>query len=73
MLCRLKELWGGKIYFNNRPDRPNNKPFWFWIIKGKINAYPCIKAIEPFLIVKREKAQVILQFAIDRWGDKLKT
>lgn len=68
MLEKLRDLWGGNICFNARPDRPRSKPFWVWYIKGRKNALPCIVNIYPYLVCKHDKAKEIIEYSRKRWG-----
>lgn len=61
ILEKLKEYYGGKIYQNIRKNRPNSKPCWFWVITG-IKTIDFIKCIYPYLISKKEQADVIISF-----------
>jgi hypothetical protein len=67
MLIRLRELWGGKIYFNENHGSPRNKPFWHWQIFGKM-AYPMLRVVEPYLVVKRDQALLMLE--MEQWHGK---
>ncbi len=64
MLFRLKERWGGgKIHeHNRRKERPVHwKPTWDWRLGGRSCA-PFLTDILPYLVCKREQAEIGLLF-----------
>lgn len=60
MLEKLKELWGGYLSGAkiNRPSRCEK--LYTWTISHKM-LIPILEKIEPFLIVKRRQAQLVLE------------
>lgn len=62
ILLRLKEIFNvGDIYIRLRKDRPNNLPCGKWIVTGK-KAYNVLKKIKPYLISKKEEAEIAIRF-----------
>lgn len=61
MVMRLKELFGGNVQ-GPRLLRLSTKPAYEWILVGG-KATNAIRAICPFLVVKREQAELYLRFA----------
>lgn len=61
LLMWLKEHWGGKIHPNrwHSPTR-NAKPFYHWRICGG-DAFPMLRAILPYMVVKHNRAQKALE------------
>ena len=57
------EVGFGKYNLNGaRKGRPNSKPIYNWYMRGK-HVIPFLENVIPFLKVKKERAQFILQFA----------
>jgi len=59
MLNKLKELWGGNIrpYHNRHPEKW--KQAYEWMVTNK-SAIPILEATLPYLICKREQAELTL-------------
>jgi len=58
LLCKIL---GGSV----REERVANrkwKPIWRWTLTGRIQIYAALKIIQPFLIVKKQQAQVLTSF-----------
>jgi len=68
-LQRFKDLFGGSIQVMQRPGNPHGyKPSWFWVSAHRI-AENALRAMLPWLLVKREQAIIALQArAIKRHG-----
>jgi len=62
MLNQLKEFWGGKIYPDRHRLKYGWKECWVWQLnKGKeISRF--LKNILPYLVVKKEQAEMMLEF-----------
>ncbi len=54
----LSENLGGSIY-ERRDIRPNRKQSWLWSCAGR-RATEIIRTVSPYLIVKKEQAEVVL-------------
>src|SRR4051794_35904567 len=59
LLDWLTANFGGGVY-GFREERINRKPCWLWCIHGA-KARELLRAVYPFLIVKREQTRVILE------------
>ncbi len=60
-LEKLKELWGGRIG-ERKHGNPRRAPIWGWWVSGK-DAAQAIAELRPYLLVKREQADIALEFA----------
>jgi hypothetical protein len=58
LLKKLNSEFGGYFY-----QRKNyiNRPLTEWTLKGAFQVIPFLKKIEPFLIIKKEQAQLCLE------------
>ena len=58
LLKKLNNEFGGYFY-----QRKNyiNRPLTEWTLKGAFQVIPFLKKIEPFLIIKKEQAQLCLE------------
>lgn len=54
----LKEVFGGSVHLQRRPDR---KTIYEWVVSS-MEAYEAIKALRPYLIVKAEEADAGVEF-----------
>ena len=61
ILNRLKENFGGYLYLNKRPSRPNSKPCWQWTLKGR-KCVVFLNKIKPFLCGKLDKAEMVIKY-----------
>lgn len=59
-LERLQALYAGRIY--ERARRPGNRQVWVWEIHGGKGVRACLEAILPYLVVKREQADILLAY-----------
>lgn len=62
-LLWIKERCGGNIRPHLYKNRPNNKPAWMWGIRS-FGFDELISIIYPFLILKKEKAEIAMQMRI---------
>lgn len=63
ILLRLKDILGGGILLaKRRKVRPNRLTCWSWYSKGK-SAVDVLEKIIPYLVSKREKAEIVLLYA----------
>jgi len=58
----LLEKWGGNFYYRHRGNK-KHKPEYTWRIGGE-KAIPLIKSVYPYLILKKEHADILLSL----WG-----
>jgi hypothetical protein len=54
----LREQFGGQIA-HNRDDRPNRRPCFTWYLNYQ-DSLEFLSLVEPYLIIKRDKARAIL-------------
>ena len=64
LLDWIKDNFGGKVY-NHYDRRPNNATSWAWHMNKNQQIYKMCKLILPYLIVKRE----ICELVIEAWED----
>ena len=64
VLAWCKQLFGGSISTNYNVPK-NNKPLHVYILR-KLKVVPLIEEIYPYLVEKREEAQVFLDFATSK-------
>lgn len=68
MLDRLVEGFGARIYpMNHREGPTNRKPMWQWTVRGP-RAVAMLRAIEPYLVTKREQARLVLSYRAGKPG-----
>ncbi len=60
-LEKLKGLWGGRIS-KKKPQNPRWAPQWHWWVSGK-DAAQALAELRPYLLVKRDQADIALEFA----------
>jgi len=71
MILKLKDLFGGNISSLQRDSRPNRRAAITWRTSGR-HAGRVLERVLPFLVVKREQAEVALAFiATMRMGGRL--
>jgi hypothetical protein len=58
LLCKIL---GGSVR-EERVANVNWKSVWRWTLTGRLQIYSALKIIQPFLIVKREQAKVLISF-----------
>lgn len=72
-LYLLLDYFGGCIRGKwNEPAKalhPTWKPCWTWRVKGT-RAQNFLRAIYPYLVVKKEQASLVMNFSGDTWGRK---
>ena len=62
-LVRLQRLLGGKIHLESFRRGRNNRPVYRWDVAGQ-TAVDALKALSPFLSLKREQADL----AVEAWA-----
>jgi len=60
LITWLTSELGGRVYTRN--ERGRHKPCYEWFVSGVQNIQPLLKAILPYLVIKREKAKEVLKF-----------
>jgi len=58
LLCKIL---GGSVR-EERVANKNWKSIWRWTLTGRLQIYAALKIIQPFLIVKKQQAQVLISF-----------
>jgi hypothetical protein len=57
------EIGFGNIRIDGaRKDRPNSKPIYHWLMRSKKNIKPFLEGIIPFLKVKKDRAEFLLNY-----------
>lgn len=57
------EMGFGEIrLYGTRKDRPNSKPIYHWLMRSKKNIAPFLEQVIPYLRVKKERAQFLLEY-----------
>jgi len=59
--------FGGTVHWYERPDKPHYKPGGSWTVAQAIDAYRLLIAIEPYMIIKRAKAQEAITYLRTHW------
>ncbi len=67
-IYRLKDLFGGCITLRKKQDQAN-QAVWAWQITTK-KAQDFLRAVYPYLRVKRKQAETAMQFEIDKTNQK---
>lgn len=62
-LYELEQLFGGANYIQHRVSETRRNATWQWHLNGALRVVPALTEMRPFLIVKREQADVALRFA----------
>lgn len=57
VLLRIKASFGGNIYFAKKCGKNG---IWCWQTSGIKNTIPFLRALEPYLVVKKAEAQVVI-------------
>lgn len=57
----IQARFGGSIALRPTPHPERHKPLWRWLCSGA-NIEPVLRAVLPYLIIKREQATVILAY-----------
>lgn len=66
----LKKQWGGGgIFISDHPNRKGG-PVWRWCLHSK-DAIRLLKEVYPYLIVKKEQAELAIQFPLKTARKKL--
>jgi len=60
LLDFLQKEIGGHVR-GDKKEKPHYKDRWYWRINGFLDVYCLLKAIKPYLIVKRINAEKILK------------
>jgi len=58
----LQEVFGGALNEECVPDR---RSIWRWQVSGRMSVYKILEEIAPYLIVKYEQAQAVMEFCKD--------
>lgn len=59
--------FGGIVRWYDRANKPHWKRAATWTVAKAIDAYHLLIAIEPYMIVKRNRAQEAIRFLRDQW------
>jgi hypothetical protein len=59
--------FGGTIHWYEHPSHPHYKPGGSWTVAQAIDAYHLLMAVEPYMIVKRLRAQEAIAALRSRW------
>jgi hypothetical protein len=59
--------FGGTVHWDDRSARPHWKTIGTWTASQAIDAYHLLIAIEPYMIVKRSRAQEAIRYLRERW------
>ena len=62
VLESLQNWWGGRLEEAYKNERPNRKQVWRWAPGKRAEMESFLKAVLPFLIVKRQHAELMLEF-----------
>jgi len=66
LIAWFKDRFGGYVYLNVR--KPPNKPCYQWEVNSRMAA-AFLGSILPYLVIKRERAEIALQIAaLKKWG-----
>jgi len=65
LLEKLKSIFGGTIYLNNRPFRPYHKQVWRWSVSSD-KAMKFIRCILPYMKLKRDEAIVCMEYTASK-------
>lgn len=61
-LQKAHSQWGGYLkYFDNPGRKITHRPYWRWQVQAR-KAVVFLKAVEPFLILKKERVELALRF-----------
>lgn len=66
-LERLQEMYGGNIYLRT-PANEKHRPCWAWTITGGLRTRACLERVMPWLVVKREEAEILLAYTLRMRG-----
>jgi hypothetical protein len=67
MVHRLQQLWGGHLYLHKTRQKPTHNFAWSWyILRDK--AQDMLRRIRPYLVIKGEQADLVLQYRAGRSG-----
>lgn len=72
VIKHLHRLCGGSVtgpYLYRSGRSEVCLPQYHWTVSSADNVYRILKVLLPYLIVKREKAEIVLQFLEKRWSD----
>ena len=59
--------FGGTVYWYKRPTKPHHKPNGTWVVAQAIDAYHLLTAIEPYMVIKRARAQEAIRYLREQW------
>ena len=57
----IQSRFGGSVALRPSPHPERHKPLWRWLCSGA-NIEPVLRAVLPYLIIKREQATLILAY-----------
>lgn len=55
--------YGFRQLIGARPSRPNSRPIYHWNLQGRKKIIPFLEQVIPFLRVKKNRAEFLLEFA----------
>ncbi len=67
----LKRYFGGG-YNIQKPATPSSKPVYKWGITDR-QAVECVKAVLPYLIIKREQAEILLELRLLKESPRIRS
>jgi hypothetical protein len=63
-LDKLAIRYGGKVQGPRKLKNPNAKPQYRWVVRGTQKVEAVLFDVLPYLVIKREQAEVLQQFAL---------
>lgn len=58
----LSKNFGGHVDKPRFGNNPNQKEATMWTLSNKVNVGPFLRSIEPYLLIKKERANVVIDF-----------
>lgn len=58
----LQKNFGGHVDKPRFGNNPNQKEATMWTLSNKINVGPLLESIEPYLLIKKERANVVIDY-----------
>lgn len=59
--------FGGTVHWYDRPTKPHRKTAGAWTVAQAIDAYHLLIAIEPYMIIKRSRAEEAIRYLREQW------